>query len=223
MYDEIEHYWHELASIMQAMPFDVLTRAAGLLLNCYRRGSTVFIVGNGGSAATASHFTCDLAKGTQVKGMPAFRVISLNDNVPLMSAWANDTHYEHIFAEQLATLVRPYDIVIVISASGNSPNILAAARMAKKSGAITLALTGQDGGKLSQLADFIIYVPSKCIEQVEDAHLVIAHSLCVVLRERLRTEALLSETDRPVLKKSTDQHVIVDSHIAIASKFLDSM
>lgn len=210
MYDEIEHYWHGLASIMQAMPFDMLTKAAELLLNCYRRGSTVFIVGNGGSAATASHFACDLAKGTQVKGMPAFRVISLSDNVPLMSAWANDTNYDRIFAEQLSTLVRPEDIIIAISASGNSPNILAAARMAKKSGAITLALTGQDGGKLSQLADFIIYVPSKCIEQVEDAHLVIAHSLCVVLREHLRTLAMLREVDCSILKKSIDQHVMAD-------------
>ena len=192
------------------MPFDMLTRAAELLLDCYRRGSTVFILGNGGSAATASHFACDLAKGTQVNGMPAFRVISLNDNVPLMSAWANDTNYERIFAEQLATLVRPYDIVIAISASGNSPNILAAARTAKKSGAITLALTGQDGGKLSQLADFIIYVPSKCIEQVEDAHLVIAHSLCVVLREQLRTLAMLREVDCSILKKSIDQHAMAD-------------
>ena len=210
MYDEIEHYWHELASTIQAMPFDMLTKAAELLLDCYRRGSTVFMLGNGGSAATASHFACDLAKGTQVIGLPAFRVISLSDNVPLMSAWANDTNYERIFAEQLATLIHPDDIVIAISASGNSPNILAAARLAQHSGAITLALTGQDGGKLSRLADFTILVPSQSIEQVEDAHLVIAHSLCVVLRERLRTEAVLREVDCSVLKKSIDQRVMAD-------------
>jgi len=210
MYDEIEHYWHELASTIQAMPFDMLTKAAELLLDCYRRGSTVFMLGNGGSAATASHFACDLAKGTQVIGLPAFRVISLSDNVPLMSAWANDTNYERIFAEQLATLIHPDDIVIAISASGNSPNILAAARLAQHSGAITLALTGQDGGKLSRLADFTIYVPSQSIEQVEDAHLVIAHSLCVVLREQLRTEAVLREVDCSVLKKNIDQHVMAD-------------
>ena len=210
MYDEIEHYWHELASTIQAMPFDMLTKAAELLLDCYRRGSTVFMLGNGGSAATASHFACDLAKGTQVIGLPAFRVISLSDNVPLMSAWANDTNYERIFAEQLATLIHPDDIVIAISASGNSPNILAAARLAQHSGAITLALTGQDGGKLSRLADFTILVPSQSIEQVEDAHLVIAHSLCVVLREQLRTEAVLREVDCSVLKKSIDQRVMAD-------------
>ena len=191
MYDEIEQYWHELASIMQAMSFDMLAKAAELLLDCYRRGSTVFILGNGGSAATASHFACDLAKGTQVRGLPAFRVISLNDNVPLMSAWANDTNYDRIFAEQLATLIRPADLVIAISASGNSPNILAAARVARQSGAHTIALTGQDGGKLSRLVDLTIYVPVRSIEQVEDAHLVIAHSLCVVLRGRLDADASL--------------------------------
>jgi D-sedoheptulose 7-phosphate isomerase len=210
MYDEIEHYWHELASTIQAMPFDMLTKAAELLLDCYRRGSTVFILGNGGSAATASHFACDLAKGTQVIGLPAFRVISLSDNVPLMSAWANDTNYDRIFAEQLATLIRPADIVIAISASGNSPNILAAAKMARQSGAITLALTGQDGGKLSRLADCTIYVPSQSIEQVEDAHLVIAHSLCVVLRKQLPTEAALREVECSILKKRSDQHAMVD-------------
>lgn len=210
MYDVIEHYWQGLASIIEVMPFDMLTKVAELLLDCYRRGSTVFILGNGGSAATASHFACDLAKGTQVRGLPAFRVISLSDNVPLMSAWANDTNYDRIFSEQLATLVRPEDIVIAISASGNSPNILKAARMARQSDAITIALTGQDGGKLSRIADFTIFVPSQSIEQVEDAHLVIAHSLCVVLREQLRTEALLREVDCSVLKKSIDQHVMAD-------------
>ncbi len=209
MYDEIEQYWHELASIMQTMSFDMLTKAAELLLDCYRRGSTVFILGNGGSAATASHFACDLAKGTQVRGLPAFRVISLNDNVPLMSAWANDTNYERIFAEQLSTLVRAGDLVITISASGNSPNILAAARMSRRAGAITLAFTGKDGGKLARLADFAIYIPSSSIEQVEDAHLVIAHSLCVVLREQLRTCSMLQEVERSVLENS-GEHAMAD-------------
>ncbi len=210
MYDEIEQYWRELASIMQAMSFDMLAKAAEMLLDCYRRGSTVFILGNGGSAATASHFACDLAKGTQVRGLPAFRVISLNDNVPLMSAWANDTNYERIFAEQLSTLVRADDLVITISASGNSPNILAAAKMARKADATVLALTGQDGGKLSRLADFTIYISSSSIEQVEDAHLVIAHSLCVVLREQLRTSSMLKEVECSILTDNSGEHAMAN-------------
>ncbi len=84
---------------MQSMPFDTLVSAAELLLDCYRRGSTVFILGNGGSAATASHFACDLAKGTRTSGLPAFRVMPLSDNMPLLTAWANDTSYDRVSAE----------------------------------------------------------------------------------------------------------------------------
>jgi D-sedoheptulose 7-phosphate isomerase len=188
MYDTIARYWRTLAEAIQAMPFDAITSVAEQLFECYRRGNTVFVLGNGGSAATASHFACDLAKGTQAPALPAFRVISLNDNIPLLTAWANDTHYERIFAEQLATLVRADDILVAISASGNSPNVLAAARVARASGAITIALTGKTGGRLARLADLTIRVPAQPIEQVEDAHLAIAHSVCVVLRERLAME-----------------------------------
>ncbi len=201
MREEIEYYWQELICAMQAMPFDTLASAAQLLLDCYQRGSTVFILGNGGSAATASHFACDLAKGTQVPGLPAFRVIPLSDNVPLLTAWANDTSYDRVFAEQLSTLVRPADVVVAISASGNSPNVLQAAMMAQQSGAILIALTGQSGGQLSQLANLTIRVPAQSIEQSEDAHLVIAHSLCVVLRRRLYIEAALREVEQSVFPR----------------------
>ena len=199
MYDDIKDYWRELSFVMQMMPFSTLEHAAELLLDCHRRRGTVFILGNGGSASTASHFACDLAKGTQVRGLPAFRVIALNDNVPLLTAWANDTSYDHVFAEQLSTLVRPGDLVIAISASGNSPNVLAAVRMAQQSQATTIALTGRSGGKLYCLADTTIRVPAQSIEQVEDAHLVVAHSLCVVLRRRLYAQAALQEVEHSVL------------------------
>jgi len=105
MYDNIKDYWQELTLVMQMMPFSSLEHAAELLLDCHRREGTVFILGNGGSASTASHFACDLAKGTQTPGLPAFRVIALSDNAPLLTAWANDTSYDRVFAEQLATLV----------------------------------------------------------------------------------------------------------------------
>jgi D-sedoheptulose 7-phosphate isomerase len=198
MREELETYWHELACAMQAMPFDTLTSAAELLLDCYHRGNTVFILGNGGSAATASHFACDLAKGTRAPGLPAFRVIPLSDNVPLLTAWANDTSYDRVFAEQLSTLVRPLDVVIAISASGNSPNVLQAAKVAQQSGAILIALTGHGGGQLSLLANLTIRVPAQSIEQAEDAHLIIAHSICVVLRRRLYIEAALHEVEQSV-------------------------
>ena len=187
MRNEIERYWHALGQVACAMPLGLLESAAEVLLECHRRGGTVFVLGNGGSAATATHFVCDLAKGTRTDGLPAFRVLSLTDNVPLMTAWANDTSYDRVFAEQLSALVRPGDVVVVISTSGNSPNVLAATRVARQLGAATIALTGQSGGRLGRLAELTIRVPARSIEQVEDAHLAIAHSLCVALRAQLRT------------------------------------
>ena len=189
MRQEIERYWRELAGMTHMMPFSMLAQAAELLLDCHRRGGTIFVLGNGGSASTASHFACDLAKGTRTEHEPAFRVVPLTDNVPLLTAWANDTSYDRVFAEQLAALVRPGDVVVVISASGNSANVLGAVDVARAVGATTIAMTGHHGGRLCRVASLTIRVPDGPIEQVEDAHLAIAHSLCVALRERLRAEA----------------------------------
>ena len=184
--DNLTHYWRSMASLITVMPIAPLARAADVLLDCHRRACTVFVLGNGGSAATASHFACDLAKGTRIEGITPFRVMPLTDNMPLVTAWANDTDYERVFAEQLAALVREGDVVVAISASGNSPNVLAAVETARLAGAFTIALTGQTGGTLRRLADLTIRVPADPIEQVEDAHMVMAHSLCVAIRQRLR-------------------------------------
>jgi D-sedoheptulose 7-phosphate isomerase len=131
---------------------------------------------------------CDLAKGVRAAGAPALRVMALTDNIPLMTAWANDTSYERIFAEQLATLAREGDAIILISASGNSPNVLAVLEVARRLGVTVIALTGQTGGQLGRLADLVARVPADLIEQVEDAHMIIAHSLCVSLRKRLQRD-----------------------------------
>ena len=189
MRDDMQRYWAELAGIMTDMPFDALEQVADLLVETYRRQSTVFVLGNGGSAATASHLACDLSKGTRIEGLAPFRVVPLTDNVPLLTAWANDTSYAEVFAAQLTALVRHGDLVVVISASGNSPNVLAAARVARTSGAAVVALTGSSGGRLRHLSDIAVRVPAGSIEQTEDLHLVMAHSLCVALRGRLRAEA----------------------------------
>jgi D-sedoheptulose 7-phosphate isomerase len=191
MYNDIQRYWSEFIAAMSDMPLASLEQAADMLVACQRRDSTIFLLGNGGSAATASHFACDLAKGTRSQGIPTFRVISLNDNVPLLTAWANDTSYERVFAEQFVSLARVGDVAILISASGNSPNVLAVAREARQRGVLVIALTGPEGGLLAPLADLAICVPACSIEQIEDAHLVIAHSLCVALRHRLCRRATL--------------------------------
>jgi D-sedoheptulose 7-phosphate isomerase len=186
---EIQAYWADFAAALPRVPFARLTQVAEELLACYARGGTIFVLGNGGSAATASHFACDLAKGTRAGGAPTFRVVPLTDNTPLITAWANDHDYASIFAEQLASLARPGDVALLISASGNSPNVLAAARAARAAGATTLAWTGPSGGRLSELADVVVRAPMGSIEQVEDAHVLFGHSLCVALREHLRREA----------------------------------
>jgi D-sedoheptulose 7-phosphate isomerase len=197
MREDLQRYWRDLASVAASMPFSSMARAAQMLLDCHRRGGTIFVVGNGGSAATASHFACDLAKGTQCLEVPAFRVVPLTDNVPLLTAWANDTSYERVFAEQLSPLVRNGDVVIIITASGNSPNVLAVAETARERGATTIAMTGRFGGKVRRLVDLIIRVPSDSIEQVEDAHLAVAHSLCVILRGAIRPSDTTTDTTFP--------------------------
>jgi D-sedoheptulose 7-phosphate isomerase len=194
MRDDLERYWRELAGMAQTMPFDALARAADVLFDCYIRGGTIYVLGNGGSAATASHFACDLAKGTRTNGVPTFRVVALTDNAALMTAWANDTSYERVFAEQLAALVRPGDVVVAISASGASPNVLLAVEVAKQAGAATVAMTGPIGGRLRELADVAILTPEGSIEQVEDLHLAMSHSLCVALRVRVRDDTLEFDT-----------------------------
>jgi D-sedoheptulose 7-phosphate isomerase len=193
MYDEIRHYWREIGALTRQMPFSALADAAELLLDCQRCGGTIFVLGNGGSAATASHLACDLAKNVRVDGFAPFRVVALTDNAPMLTAWANDNGYDTVFAEQLAALVRPGDVVLAISASGESPNVLAAAELARAAGATTVALTGRSGGSLRALVDLAVLVPSDSIEQVEDAHMTIAHSLVVALRERMRQDAAALE------------------------------
>ena len=194
-------YWEDLAALSKALDSGRLRAAAELLLETQARGRVVYLVGNGGSAATASHFACDLAKGTRDGGGPTFKVIPLTDNVPLMTAWANDTAYDRIFAEQLRSLARPGDLLVAISASGSSPNIVAAVEAALSLRVRTLALTGREGGRIAPMADLAIRVPSDRIEIVEDAHMAIAHSLCVAARQWLsasrdevvRTVPLLGE------------------------------
>jgi len=117
------------------------------------------VVGNGGSASTASHMACDLSKNTLAGNRPRFRVMSLTDNVALMSALANDVGYEHVFKEQLVNLIRTGDVLIVLSGSGNSPNVLEAMRYARERSATVIAFLGFDGGEAAELADHAIVAP----------------------------------------------------------------
>jgi D-sedoheptulose 7-phosphate isomerase len=153
-------------------------------------------MGNGGSAATASHFALDLAKNTIIPGVPRLKAISLTDHVPLITAWSNDTAYEHIFAEQLANLVEPGDVAVGISASGNSLNVINALLLARRSRAYTIGLLGAQGGRIKGLVDAYVLAPGKNIEEEEDAHMILSHIITRHMREIVRSYAeRLTETE----------------------------
>jgi D-sedoheptulose 7-phosphate isomerase len=181
--ESIETYAAEIKGVIDNLHWGMIEEVISVLQYARMNEKQVFIMGNGGSAATASHFACDLGKGTLTPGVPRFRVIALTDNMPLFSAWANDTGYENVFTEQLENLVNYGDVVIGISGSGNSANVLNAIRLANSRQAITIGFTGFEGGKLKDLVDICVIVPSNRIEQVEDVHLILAHLICTRLRQ----------------------------------------
>jgi D-sedoheptulose 7-phosphate isomerase len=183
----IEKYFQQLGALMSQLPYAEIERIVSLLLKAFEEDRTVFVFGNGGSAAIASHMMCDMNKGAS--GLdPARRprLMALTDNVPLISAYANDLGYERIFSEQLRTFIRPKDVVFAISTSGDSPNILLALETAHEHGALTLGLAGCHGGRMKTLCDRCIVVPSENIQMIEDMHHAIAHSIFTAVRDNLR-------------------------------------
>jgi D-sedoheptulose 7-phosphate isomerase len=169
------------------LPHAAIDEISNRLLQAYEDGRKIFLFGNGGSAALASHFACDLGKGaTHGAGhRKRFRVVALTDNVPLMTAWANDSTYEDIFAEQLRNLIEPEDIAFAISASGNSANVLNALETTRQMGGVGIGLTGFSGGKMKRICDVCLVVPSDNMQLIEDVHLSIAHSLFTRIRHTL--------------------------------------
>ena len=187
--ESISQYFTELEQMVQAFSLSHLQEVLHLLEEAYYNGRRIFIMGNGGSAATASHFALDLAKNTIMPNAPRVKAISLTDHVPLITAWSNDTAYEHIFAEQLANMIEPGDVAIGISASGNSPNVINALKLAKRSRAYTIGLLGAKGGKIKGMVDAYVLAPGQNIEQEEDAHMILAHVITRHMREIVRSYA----------------------------------
>ncbi len=175
-------YLDELRDAMQRVLSPELDRAVQLLREARARDATILFCGNGGSASTASHFACDLGKNTvhPVKGR--FRTVALVDNIAAITAWGNDNGYDQIFVEQAQNLMRPGDVLVAISGSGNSQNVLLAADYAHRTGCTVLGLIGFDGGKLKELADIALIVPGRSIEQAEDGHMIINHAICTAVR-----------------------------------------
>ncbi len=175
--DRIAFYLEDVSRLIATLPVDRLRGIVDRLLAAYDEGRRVFLLGNGGSAATCSHIVNDFQKCIYLAGGRTFRCMALTDSVPLITAWANDTAYERVFAEQLRPWVEPGDLVICVSGSGNSPNVLQAARLAREMGAYTIGLAGFEGGRLASLVDEAIVVPSDNMQRIEDTHMVILHVL----------------------------------------------
>jgi D-sedoheptulose 7-phosphate isomerase len=184
----IQEYITSLQQTLDQLPRQLISNVIDVLQAARLQGSQVFIMGNGGSAATASHFVCDLAKNTRREGLPHFRVIGLTDNMSIFSAYANDEGYENVFSQQLANLIRPKDVVIAISASGNSKNVICAIEEAQKHDVTTIGFTGFDGGRLGQMVSINIHVRSNIIEHVEDIHLVLEHIIVKTIKDQLQAD-----------------------------------
>lgn len=178
-------YFSRLSETIERLPFVDIDRITDVLMDAYDHGRMIFLFGNGGSAALASHLACDLGKGTVNGSGKRFRVLSLTDNVPMMTAWANDVHYQDIFAQQLENYVKRGDVAFAISASGNSPNVLKALQIAHRAGAITIGLGGFKGGRMKELCDRCLVVPSDNMQMIEDLHLCISHALFTCVRRKL--------------------------------------
>jgi D-sedoheptulose 7-phosphate isomerase len=183
--ETIKKYISEVSATLERLPIENIAQVVELLEEARLKAKRVFIFGNGGSAATASHFAADLSKGAISEGKARMKAFALTDNVPLLTAWANDTVYENIFAEQLENLIEPGDIAIGISGSGNSPNVLNGVKVAKAKGATTIGFIGFDGGKLKNMVDICVIVPSHSVEQIEDIHLLLCHLITNCLRNSL--------------------------------------
>jgi D-sedoheptulose 7-phosphate isomerase len=185
MRGHIDSYLATLQETLAALSRERIEAFGETLFRAYRNDKQVFTLGNGGSSSTASHMAADLAKNTIGPNMHRFRITSLNENASIMTALANDLGYEHVFSEQLMSLIRAGDVLIVVSASGNSPNVVKAAEYASSQSAEVVGLLGFDGGRVAEMADIPIVVPSHHYGIVEDVHLMINHILVDYFQARL--------------------------------------
>ena len=190
----IRDYLSEMKSVIDGISVDDIERAVGILFDVWKRGSTVYTCGNGGSASTATHFVCDLAKTTIVEGKKRFKTFCLNDNIPLVSALVNDNGFDNIYYEQLKGSFQKGDVLICISVHGGvgsdksglwSQNLIKALKYAKDAGGETIGLVGFDGGLLKEIADACVVVPINSTPHTESFHLAIEHLVCQCLKQRI--------------------------------------
>lgn len=189
---EPRDYVKELMKVLNTMDYEKIEKISEVLFTAYRGDKTIYIIGNGGSAATASHFACDLGKGTLGReyssNLKRFRVQALTDSVELITAYGNDFDYNEIFSQQLRNLLQPGDVLISLTGSGNSENIIRAIDVANNIGAINVGFLGFDGGKAIGKVDHYILVESYNYGVVEDVHLMLEHMICQAFQERIKKE-----------------------------------
>ena len=183
--DAVDRYLDEVQSAIAAIDRGAVRKIVDALEAVWLRGATTFLIGNGGSASTASHMMNDLNKFTATPGRRRFRSLALTDNVPLLTAISNDGDFADVFIEPLQTFARSGDALVAISGSGNSPNVIRAVEYALRYGMTTIGLCGDPGGRLALIAHYAVIVPANCIGQQEDGHLVLNHAIATALRERL--------------------------------------
>jgi D-sedoheptulose 7-phosphate isomerase len=184
-------YFQNHTRVLAAIPHSKVEQVAEKLYLAYENGRDVYVFGNGGSASLASHLACDLGKGTSMDGntRKRFRVMSLTDNLPLLTAWANDSSYDLVFAEQIRNFAQRGDIAFAISGSGNSPNVLLGLQAAREAGAFTIGLGGFQGGKMKPLCDLSVVIPSDNMQIIEDLHVSVSHALFTLVRNRIQSRA----------------------------------
>lgn len=172
------NYLEKLKSLLDAVPVEAVGKVVEVFATAREKDRRIFIIGNGGSAATASHFATDLGKGASINRPKRFKILSLTDNLPWITALANDFAYDQVFEQQLRNYAEPGDVLLAISASGNSPNIIKAVAAAKEMGLVTVGWSGFEGGKLAGMVDHSIVAREKHYGRIEDVHSILMHIVC---------------------------------------------
>lgn len=181
--NHISSYFQRVAEVLPRIPAEPVAQIISILRDAQTNGRRIFLFGNGGCSANASHIVTDLVKSVVHPDRPRLKAFCLSDNTPMLTAYANDVSYEAVFAGPLAALAEPGDVAFALSGSGNSPNVLRGLEVAAAKGLTRVGLTGRDGGQLAPLCDVAVIVPTESMQIIEDAHLVILHAIFLALCE----------------------------------------
>ena len=184
--EHFSNYFDKVTETLGKVDIESVNKFIEKIYECYNKGNTVYIFGNGGSAATASHVTGDFMKGISYGLEKRFKVVCLNDNIPAITAISNDLTYDEVFYEQLKTYLKKDDVVVGISGSGNSVNVIKALNYAKELGSTIVGFCGYKGGKLREMADILIYAPVSDMEITEDIHIIIFHAIKQLINKKMK-------------------------------------